>query len=58
MPPEPAPVFLLLAAVVVVDFLCLTVPPEERGATAFVGDLEEDPTFVELGEAGFINNIS
>lgn len=54
MPPEPAPVFLLLAAVVVVVFLCLTVlPAADLGATAFEGDLLDDPTEVELGEAGY-----
>lgn len=46
--------FLLLAAVVVVVFLCLTVPPvDERGATALEGDLVDDPTEVELGAAGY-----
>jgi hypothetical protein len=53
MPPEPAPVFRVLAAVVVVVFLCLTVPPVlDLGATAFDGDLPPDPTVVALAGAG------
>lgn len=53
MPPVPAAVFRL-AVVVVVVFLCLTVPPpaEDLGATAFDGDLPPAPTFVALGDAG------
>lgn len=49
----PAPVVRVLVVVVVVDFLCLTVlPAAGRGATTLEGDRVEDPTFVELGEAG------
>lgn len=52
MPPVPAPV-LRLAVVVVVVFLCLTVPPvEDLAATALDGDLPPAPTFVALGDAG------
>lgn len=52
MPPEAA-VLRDLGAEAVVVFRCLTVlPPLLRGATAFDGDRLEDPTAVELGEAG------
>lgn len=57
MPPEPAPKFLLLGAVVVV-FLCLTVPPgADLGATTLDGDLPPDPTDVELAGAGCNKNV-
>lgn len=55
MPPLPAPVVRLLAAVDGVAFLCLTVPPlAARGATALVGDLLPAPTEVELGAGGML----
>lgn len=55
MPPEPAPVVRLLAAVVVVVLRCRTVPPvDDRGAAvALLGDLLPDPTDVELGDGGW-----
>lgn len=56
MPPEPAPVVRLLAAVVVVVVLrCLTVPPlEDLGAdVALLGDRPPEPTDVELGAGGW-----
>jgi len=54
MPPELVPVFLFLAEVVTVVFLCLTVPlPPVLGAMALLGDRPTDPTEVALGAAGF-----
>lgn len=58
MPPGPAPVDRLRAAVVVVVvFLWRTVPPlEALGAMeALLGERLPDPTDVELGAAGCKN---
>lgn len=56
MPPEPAPLVRDLAAVVVVVFLCLTVPLplDDRGAeVALLGERLPEPTDVELGAGGW-----